>query len=186
MRQNSTYSSTVRAVMSHPNKDFLPSKLTTPYKGPYVVLSQYKNDVTCKHANVDTIQVFHIDRVKPFYGSLEEATVQAQVDYQQFAALNITAYRGDPEKRSEMEFLLEYEDGTISWKSWDKDLLREVCPFNTATPTTSSHGSPVAAITNRAPILIVRPALIGYNGFPSTGMLRLDCPTKTLVFSLCR
>ena len=25
-----------------PNKDFLPSKLTTPYKGPYVVLSQYK------------------------------------------------------------------------------------------------------------------------------------------------
>jgi hypothetical protein len=78
-----------------------------------------------------------------------------------------------------MEFLLEYEDGTISWKSWDKDLLREVCPFNTATPTTSSHGSPVVAITDRAPILIVRPALIGYNGFPSTGMLRLDCPTKT-------
>ncbi len=67
-----------------PNKDFLPSKLTTPYKGPYVVLSQYKNDVTCKHANVGTVQVFHIDRIKPFYGSLEEATALAQVDYQQF------------------------------------------------------------------------------------------------------
>jgi hypothetical protein len=38
-----------------PNKDFLPSKLTTPYKCPYVVLSQYKNDVTCKHANVVTV-----------------------------------------------------------------------------------------------------------------------------------
>jgi hypothetical protein len=28
-------------------------ELTTPYKGPYVVLSHYKNDITCKHANVD-------------------------------------------------------------------------------------------------------------------------------------
>ena len=59
-----------------PNQDFLPSKLTTPYKGPSVVLSQYKNDVTCKHANVGTVQVFHVDRVKPFYGSLNEATVR--------------------------------------------------------------------------------------------------------------
>jgi len=41
-----------------PNKDFLPSKLTTPYKDPYVVLSQYKNDITCRHANVGTVQVF--------------------------------------------------------------------------------------------------------------------------------
>ena len=89
-----------------PNKDFLPSKLTTPYKGPYVVLSHYKNDVTCKHANVGTVQVFHEDRVKPFYGSLNEATVLTQVDYEQFVVLNITAYRGDPEKRSKMEFLL--------------------------------------------------------------------------------
>ena len=34
------------------SKDFLPSKLTMPYKDflPYVVLSQYKYDVTCKHA----------------------------------------------------------------------------------------------------------------------------------------
>ena len=31
-----------------PNKDFLPSKLSTPYKGPYVVLSQYKNDITSR------------------------------------------------------------------------------------------------------------------------------------------
>ena len=52
-----------------PDKDFLPSKLTTPYKGPYVVISQYKNDITCRHANIGTVQVFHVDRVKPFYPS---------------------------------------------------------------------------------------------------------------------
>ena len=153
-----------------PNKDFLPSKLTTPYKGPYVVLSQYKNDVTCKHANVVTVQVFHIDRIKPFCGSLEEATALAQIDYQQFVVLNITAYQGDPEKRSEMEFLLEYEDGTISWKSWDKDLFDSLpyegyvrsIPQLRPLLLTVALSNKQAAITNRTPILIVRPALIGY------------------------
>jgi hypothetical protein len=76
-----------------PGKSFLPSKLTTPYKGPYTVMSQYKNDVTCKHANSGTVQIFHVDRVKPFYGSLEEATTLAQVDLQQFVIADITAYR---------------------------------------------------------------------------------------------
>jgi len=65
-----------------PDKDFLPSKLTTPYKGPYIVSSQHKNDVTCKHANQGTVQVFHVDRVKPFYGSLEEAQKLSRVEYQ--------------------------------------------------------------------------------------------------------
>ena len=59
--------------------------------------------------NVCTVQVFRNDRVKPFYGSLEEATVLAQVDYKQFVVHKITAYRGDT------KFLLEYEDGAISW-----------------------------------------------------------------------
>ena len=106
-----------------PDKDFLPSNLTTPYKDPYVVISQYKNDITCRHANIGTVQVFHVDRVKPFYGSLEEATVLARVDHQQFIITRIMAYRGDPELRSKTKFLLEYEDGTISWKSWDQDLF---------------------------------------------------------------
>ena len=79
-----------------PNKDFLPSKLTTPYKGPYVVLSQYKNDITCRHANVGTVQVFHVDRVKvcpldtttpssPPHGSPVQ---QASCDYQSGTHLN--------------------------------------------------------------------------------------------------
>ena len=50
-------------------------KLTTPYKGPYVVMSQHKNDITYKHTNSVAVQVFHSDRVKPFYGSDEEATI---------------------------------------------------------------------------------------------------------------
>ena len=60
-----------------PDENFLPSKLTTPYKGLHILNSQYKNDITCRHANIETIQVFHADRVRPFYGSLDEATILA-------------------------------------------------------------------------------------------------------------
>ena len=73
------------------DKSFLPSKLTTPYKGPYIVVSQYKNDVTFRHTNSGAVQVFNIDQVKPFYGSDEQATTLAQVDYQQFIITAITA-----------------------------------------------------------------------------------------------
>jgi hypothetical protein len=153
-----------------PDKSFLPSKLTTPYKGPYVVISQYKNDITCRHANIGTVQVFHVDRVKPFYGSLEEATVLARVDHQQFIITRIMAYRGDPELRSKTEFLLEYEDGTISWKSWDQDLFDSL-PYEQYCRTvpqlrpmilTVVLANAEAARINRQPITIVRPRLIGY------------------------
>jgi hypothetical protein len=106
-----------------PDKDFLPIKLTTPYKGPYIVSSQYKNDVTCKHANQDTIQIFHVDRVKPFFGSLEEAQKLSRVDYQQFVVPNILAY---PHIHSKMEFQLEYEDldGNLGTRTFST-----VCPM---------------------------------------------------------
>lgn len=51
-----------------PEKSFLISKLSTPYKGPYVVMLQHKNDITSKHTNSGAVQVFHSDGVKPFYG----------------------------------------------------------------------------------------------------------------------
>ena len=133
-------------------------------------MSQYKNDVTCKHANSGTVQIFHVDRVKPFYGSLEEATTLAQVDYQQFVIADITAYRGDPHLRSKMEFLITYEDGTISWKSWDQDLFRSLPyeHFCRSIPQLRPLILKVAEATSQAKTIdrqsieTVRPGLIGY------------------------
>ena len=153
-----------------PEKSFLPSKLTTPYKGPYVVISQYKNDITCRHTNSGVVQVFHIDRVKPFYGSDEQATTLAQVDYQQFIITAITAYRGDPTTRSKMEFLITYEDGTISWKSWDRDLFKSM-PYEDYCRSVPQLFPMIFNVEmarqqikdiNSTPIQAVRPGLIGY------------------------
>ena len=153
-----------------PEKTFLPSKLSTPYKGPYVVMAQYKNDITCKHTNTGMVQVFHIDRVKPFYGTPEQATTLAQVDYQQFLIETISAYRGDPNRRTKTEFLITYADGTTSWKSWDLDLYkslpyeqycRSVPQLYPLVFTVEVAAAQIADI-NKTEIETVRPGLIGY------------------------
>ena len=92
----------------------------------HTLMSQHKNDITCKHADSGSVQILCSDRVKPFYGSFVEATTLAQVDYQKFVVADITAYRGDPHLRSKMDFLITFEDGTINWKSWDQDLCRSL------------------------------------------------------------
>ena len=76
---------------SRSRKDFPPKQ---------VFMAQHKNDVTCKHTNTGMVQVFHTDRVKPFCGTHEQATTLAQGDYQQFLIETISAYRGDPNRRS--------------------------------------------------------------------------------------
>lgn len=69
-----------------------------------------------------------------------------------------------------MEFLLENEDGTIAWKYWDKDHF-DCLPYEQYVRSipqlrplvlTVALANMQAAITNREPITIVRPAIIGY------------------------
>ena len=38
----------------------MPSKLTTKFSGPFEVVSQTKNDVSCKHLVHGSIHVFHV------------------------------------------------------------------------------------------------------------------------------
>eukprot|EP01040_Poterioochromonas_malhamensis_P007212 gene7212-biopygen1317 len=47
--------------------DPLPTKLTTPFVGPFEVLEQYKNDVECRHVLHGNIQKFHVSRLKLFH-----------------------------------------------------------------------------------------------------------------------
>ena len=41
-----------------------PSKLASPYTGPYEVIQQLKNDVECRHVVMGNIKVLHVTRRK--------------------------------------------------------------------------------------------------------------------------
>ncbi|KAG9292464.1 hypothetical protein G9A89_000462 [Geosiphon pyriformis] len=104
----------------------LPSKLSPKFLGPYEVIKQYKNDVTCKHIVLGNIKDFHVTRLKIFHGSREEAVRIAKLDNDQFTIRRFIAYRGDPTVRTTVEFEIEFEDDSIVWLPWSKDIFDTV------------------------------------------------------------
>ena len=103
-----------------------PTKFTSPFLGPYEVLSQTKNDVQCRHLCMGNVAVFHVTRLKLFAGSREDSYKLSLTDADQHQFNRILAYIGDPAKRTTFEFEIEYSDGTTSWEVWSFDLFNTV------------------------------------------------------------
>jgi hypothetical protein len=100
----------------------LPEQLSTTYLGPYEVVSQNKNDATCKHIVLNTEHVFHVARLKPFFGTREEALKVAQLDQDQFFVRRILHYTGNPHLRTSMTFTVDYVDGDVSTVPYTEDI----------------------------------------------------------------
>jgi hypothetical protein len=103
-----------------------PTKLTAPYLGPYEVLSQSKNDVTCKHLVTGVVKVFHVTSLKIFHGDRQAAYELALRDQDQHVVEKFLAYRGDPLLRTSMEFLVKFAAGDEIWLPFSKDLFDTV------------------------------------------------------------
>jgi hypothetical protein len=108
----------------------LPYKLHPRFKGPYEVVSQYKNDVDCKDLIYGSIYKYHVGRLKLFHGSgtpeelRAEAFRLAQVDDNQYVMVAIHAYRGDIARRSSLEFEIEFADGDRKWLPYSNDIFQ--------------------------------------------------------------
>ena len=94
--------------------DHLPTKLSPNWLGPYQVISQEKNDVRVKHIVLHSEAVFHVDRIKPFIGSYEQALEIARHDQHQYRIESINYFTGNPFVRSSMTFHVLFEDGAIT------------------------------------------------------------------------
>lgn len=103
-----------------------PSKLIGRYQGPYVVISQSKNDVSCRHCALGRVQEFFVADLKLFMGTADEALRMASLDADQFIVDKFLAYRGDPMTRLTVEFLVRFADGTEVWLPWSDDLFTTV------------------------------------------------------------
>ena len=96
-------------------------KLEPTYMGPYEVLSHVKNDVTCVHVNLRSKHVFHVSRLKPFFGEMEQALEVAKLDKNQFNIVSINHFSGNPHRRTSLSFNITFEDGIVDRK-YDVDL----------------------------------------------------------------
>ena len=104
----------------------LPFKLFPKFSGPFLVLSQSGNDVTCKNIITGSINTFHVSRLKLFNGNSQQAYSSALRDNNQYSIHSILAYRGDPLLRTTMSFHVKFDDDTIVWKNWNNDLYNTV------------------------------------------------------------
>jgi hypothetical protein len=139
------------------------SKLQPRFLGPYLVLGQVKNDVQVRHVVRDTVSIVHVDHLKIFRGSLDEARKLALLDQDEYQIDAFLAYRGEPLKRRTMEFLVRFCDGDEIWLPWSQDLFNTVQyeTFCRSKPElvplvyTEKVASQRIKSTNRSPILAV-------------------------------
>jgi len=103
-------------------ENHLPTKLSSPFLGPYRVLQQRTNNVECKHLVMGNIRWFHITRLKLFHGTEEEGFKAALLDADQHVVRKILRWKGDPMKRTTMSFKVEFEDDDVLWLPYSKDL----------------------------------------------------------------
>ena len=103
-------------------------KLSSPFLGPYRVIQQRKNDVECRHLVLGTVKWFHVTRLKLFHGTEDDGYPAALLDADQHVVRQILRWKGDPLKRTTMEFKVEFEDGEVIWLPYSKD-LDESAPY---------------------------------------------------------
>ena len=101
-------------------------KLQGPRLGPFQVIRQYVNDVRLRNLVTGVEKEVHVERLTPFTGTAEQALEMAMLDTDQHFVERLIGYRGNPEVRQTVEFLVEFTDGTLVWKPYDADIAQTV------------------------------------------------------------
>ena len=113
-------------LFAHPKDKPLPSKLNGKYAGPFEVISQTKNDVSCRHCSTGKVSEFFVSSLKLFMGTKEDAERMSMIDADQFRVEAFLSYKGDPMQRMSMEFLVKFADQQEIWLPWSDDLFTTV------------------------------------------------------------
>jgi len=182
--------------------DFAPAgKLGPNWFGPYEVIEQHKNDVTMRHMCINTIEVQHMDRLKPFFGSTEDAILMARLDYNQFFIQSFNYFTGNPHKRTSMLFNVTFAyNGITEAKmipySADIDRTEQFEAYIHATPYLfplrhyASQAKKNINTMNKQPITRVVPNdtvyldLRYYDGTDSAWFDSLELPEKDKIYTV--
>ena len=69
---------------------------------------------------------YHVERLKPFFGTRTEAVELAKRDNGWFDVERILAYRGDPATRTTMEFHVLFISGDVVWLPFSQDIFQMI------------------------------------------------------------
>lgn len=101
------------------SKSFRSSKLAPKLLGPFVVLTQKKNDVTCEHIQSKEVRVFHASRISPYIGSHTSAADASLLDSEEYIVESITAHRGSWTSLTSLEFLVHWLGYPTEDDTWE-------------------------------------------------------------------
>ena len=101
-------------------------KMSHRYLGPFQVISQYKNDIDCKHLVTGVVTKVDVRDVKLYPGDREQAYKMAMRDHDQHEIDTILYYTGDRERRSTMLFTVRFKDGDIRELPYSQDLFDSI------------------------------------------------------------
>ena len=100
---------------------FRSSKVARKLLGPYKMLRQLKNYITCEHCIRNTIQTFHSNRVMPFIGAQKAASTLGLLDRNECIVESIVAHTGTPSRLTSLKFLVHcagHPTDEDSWEPW--------------------------------------------------------------------
>jgi hypothetical protein len=86
----------------------------------------YKADIKCQHLVTAAIHTFHMSDLKICFATYEEAYNAALVDYEQYVVDSILRYKGDPERRTSMTFLVKFADNSESWLPYSRNISETI------------------------------------------------------------
>ena len=90
------------------------------------MLRQVKDKIEGRHLALGAIKFLLVESLKIFVGTEEVAFKLAMEDADQYLIVRITAWKGNPAVRTEMEFEVVFSNDDVIWKHWDQDLATTV------------------------------------------------------------
>ena len=99
-------------------------KMSSRYSGPVEVIAQHKNDVTTRSLIDGKTTEYSVEDLKLYTGPRDMALDLALRGKSQHYVDAIIGYKGEPDHRTSLKFILQYSDGTTGPKSYDDDIYK--------------------------------------------------------------